>query len=121
MAGLGGRTAVDVRDVRVAGGLMLVAAAVRPMLPGNPGIPCPWRRLTGWPCPLCGMTTSVTACVHLHLGRAVAANPAGLLAVAVAVAALLAWRVQRVSMPAWIVPAGLGLLWVYQLFHYTTI
>lgn len=121
MAGLGGWTSVDVGDVRVGGGLMLAAAVIRPMVPGTPGLPCPWRSLTGLPCPLCGMTRSVTACVHLDFGRALATNPAGPLVVALAVAALLAWRVRRVSIPAWMVPAGLSVLWLYQLFHFSTV
>ena len=78
---------------------MLGAAATLPLLPGHPGIACPLRRLTGIPCPLCGMTTGVEEGVRLHLGRAFAANPGGLVAVVAAVM-LLVLRPARVRIPA---------------------
>ena len=52
------RTTVALRDLRIAGGLMLGAAAVRPLV-GSPGLPCPLRAVTGVPCPLCGGTRAV--------------------------------------------------------------
>jgi hypothetical protein len=105
---------VELSDLRVAGGLMLAAAAVGPML-GSPGVPCPLRALTGVPCPLCGMTTSVTATVHLDLLGALATNPAGVVAVVVAVALLVRRRVERVAVPGWLLPVGLAAMWVFQL------
>lgn len=112
---------VDLAELRLAGGVMLAAAAVLPLLPGDAGLPCPLRALTGIPCPLCGMTTSVTAATHLRLGEAVAANPAGVLAVAVAVALLL-WRKRGlVVLPRWILPAALASMWVYQLLRFSII
>ena len=71
------RSTVDLGDLRIAGSLLLAAAAALPVLPGPDGVPCPLRSLTGIPCPLCGMTTSVTAAVHLDPLTALAANPAG--------------------------------------------
>ncbi|MGH9179762.1 MAG: DUF2752 domain-containing protein [Acidimicrobiales bacterium] len=109
------RSIVHLDDVRVAGGLMLAAAAVLPALPGHPGLPCPLRSLTGVPCPLCGMTTSVTATVHLDLGAAGAATPAGMVAVAIALALLLARRRRTLAVPGWVVPAALAAMWAYQL------
>jgi len=97
---------------------MLVAAAVLPLVPGHPGVPCPLRTLTGIPCPLCGMTTSVTATVHLEVGRALSANPAGPVAVAVAVALLVAWRARRVVVPGWLLPMGLTLMWLFEMHRF---
>ena len=109
---------VELSDLRVAGGLMLGAGLARPLVPGHPGFPCPLRTLTGIPCPLCGMTTSVTATVHLQVGKAVSANPAGIAAVGVAVSLLLAWRARRVVVPGWLVPLGLGLMWLFELHRF---
>jgi small neutral amino acid transporter SnatA (MarC family) len=112
------RQPVGLSDLRVAGGLMLAAAAVRPI--HGPGLPCPLRTLTGVPCPLCGMTTSVTDTVHGHLGAALAANPVGVLAVAVAVALLVWRRAEQVRVPAAALPIALAAMWLFELhrFHF---
>ncbi len=112
---------VDLAELRVAGGAMLAAAAVLPLVPGDVGLPCPLQILTGIPCPLCGMTTSVTAAIRLRLGEAVAANPAGVVAVALAVALLL-WRGRgRVALPSWLPPAALLSMWAYQLVRFSIV
>lgn len=111
------RSTVPLDDLRVAGGLLLGAAAVLPLV-GGPGVPCPLRTLTGLPCPLCGMTRSVVATVHLRVGEALAMNPAGVVAVVAAVV-LVAWRRPRtLTLPAWVAPAAVGLLWAWQLWRY---
>lgn len=97
---------------------MLGAAAVRPMVPGQPGLPCPLRSLTGIPCPLCGMTRSVTATVHLRLAEALRYNPAGIAAVVLAVAVLALRRVGSVDLPAWGPPVAVALLWAWQLWRF---
>lgn len=114
MVGLRAGRVVELADLRVAGGVMLAAAFAGPVF-GAPGLPCPLRALTGIPCPLCGMTTSVTEAVHLDVASALAANPAGLVAVAVAVALLMFRRVERVRVPAVAGPAGLVAMWAFQL------
>ena len=111
-------TTVDLHDLRIAGGVMLAIAALLPVLPGPDGVPCPLRSLTGIPCPLCGMTTSVTSVVHLDPVAAVTANPAGVLAVLVAVALLVVRRRRQVAIPVWVLPLGLALMWVWQLFRF---
>lgn len=115
------RSTVDLHDLRIAGALMLAGAAVLPILPGPDGIPCPLRSLTGIPCPLCGMTTSVTAVVHLDPLQALAANPAGVLAVLVAVALLVFRRRRQVTVPVWAFAAGLAVMEVWQLLRFDLI
>lgn len=102
---------LDTGGLRRAGAAMIGLALALPALPGHPGVPCPLRSLTGVPCPFCGMTTSVEATVHGHLGAAAAANPAGILAVVVAVA-LLVRRQLALRLP----PTGLLLGWVMALW-----
>jgi hypothetical protein len=96
---------------------MLGAAAVLPMLPGDPGVPCPLRSFTGVPCPLCGMTTSVEAAVHLQLGEALAANPMGVVAVVVAIVLLVR---RPATLPVWVpgILVALAAMWVFQLHRF---
>ena len=94
---------------------MLAAGAVLPLLPSNPGLPCPLRTLTGVPCPFCGMTTSVKATMGLRLGDAVAANPGGVLLVVLAVALLVIRPARLAVPPTWLLAAGAALLWAWEL------
>ena len=110
---------LDTRPMRWAGGAMLASGALLPFLPGSPGLPCPLRILTGIPCPLCGMTTSVTATVRLRLGDALVASPAGVLLVVLTVVLLLA-RPDRLRLPPpWAVVAALSLMWAWQLQRFS--
>lgn len=109
---------VDLRDLRIGGLLMLAAALALPALPGPDGLPCPLRSLTGIPCPLCGMTTSVTAAVHLDPLAALAANPAGVLAVVVAVGLLVFRRRREVDVPVWALVVGLAAMWSWELARF---
>ena len=115
---LAARSIVDLRDLRIAGGLLLGAAALAPMLPGPAGLPCPLRSLTGIPCPLCGMTTSVGAAVQLDPLAALAANPAGVLAVVVALVLLVFRGRRQLSLPVWPLPVVLGVLELWQLARF---
>jgi hypothetical protein len=89
---------------------------------GHVGLPCPLRTITGIPCPLCGMTTSVTATLRGDLSAAVAANPAGIL-VAVLAVIVLAGVLQRraLTLPRWSAYAGLAVLWVFELVRFRII
>ena len=108
---------IDARDLRTPAALMLGAAAVLPALPGHPGVECPLRRLTGVPCPLCGMTTSVEDTVHLHLGAALAANPAGILAVLAAIFVLTV-RPRQLWIPTGARVMLLAAMWVFELHRF---
>ncbi|MDP1804086.1 MAG: DUF2752 domain-containing protein [Acidimicrobiales bacterium] len=115
---VGPRSTLELRDLRIAGGLLLAGAALIPLLPGPDGLPCPLRSLTGIPCPLCGLTTSVTAAVHLDPFAAVAANPAGLLAVLVAIGLLVFRGRRQVSVPLWPAPVALVAMELWQLARF---
>ena len=112
------RSTVDLHDLRIAGAVMLAGAAVFPLLPGPDGLPCPLRSLTGVPCPLCGMTTSVTAAVRLDPLAALAANPAGVAVVLVAVGLLLFRRRRQLTVPVWAAPIVLALMEIWQLARF---
>lgn len=111
-------TGEQARHLRWAGGAMVGAALVMTRLPAGVGLPCPLRTITGVPCPFCGMQTSVKATLVGDVGRAVAANPAGLLAVLVAVA-LLVVRPASIRIPPLPVTAvALAAMWVFQLARF---
>jgi hypothetical protein len=116
----GSTTPINLDALRGVGAAMLAVAAVRPLVPFEFVPPCPLRTVTGVPCPFCGMTRGVTAAVHGELGRAVFLNPGSVVAIALTVLILLAWRRKRVQIPVWVVALTLGLMWSWQLFKYAT-
>ena len=109
---------LDPGELRLAGGAMLAAGMALPVLPGHPSLHCPLRALTGLPCPLCGLSTSVEETVRLHLGEALAANPLGVLLVLVAVA-LLVLRPARLALPRAVIPAVLAASWLFELRRFS--
>jgi Protein of unknown function (DUF2752) len=109
---------LDPGELRVAGGAMLAAGLALPVLPGHPSFHCPLRALTGLPCPLCGLSTSVEETVRLHLGDAVAANPLGVLLVLVALA-LLVLRPVRLALPKAVIPTVLTASWLFELHRFS--
>ena len=108
---------IDARDARIAGIAMLGAGLALPALPGHPGIACPLRTLTGVPCPLCGMTTSVEDTLHLDLRAALAANPAGVAAVLAAVAILVV-RPAHFRLHQLALPVMLAAMWLFELHRF---
>jgi hypothetical protein len=112
------RWPLELAHWRWLGGGMLALGAVLPHVPHNPGLACPLRATTGVPCPLCGMTTSVKATCNGHLAAAVAANPFGLVAVAIAVLLLVrpSWRMT--SMPAAVAVGLLACSWAWELHRF---
>jgi hypothetical protein len=64
-------------DRRLASAAILLAwLAPRLLVEDGPTV-CPLRRLTGLPCPACGLTRSVNAATHLRIRRSVSAHPLG--------------------------------------------
>jgi Protein of unknown function (DUF2752) len=94
---------------------MVGLGAVLPHLPHNPGLPCPLRTLTGVPCPLCGMTTAVKALCTGHARASLAANPFGIVAVAVATAIVLRPAVRSVRVPLVLIFTAALASWVWEL------
>jgi hypothetical protein len=118
--GISGATSLGAREVRLLGGAMLAAAAVRPLIPVETVPPCPLRTVTGIPCPMCGMTRGVTAIVHGDFAHALLMNPASYLAVALAIVLLVQWRMKRVVIPVWVIVTLLAVMWTWQMFKYAT-
>jgi hypothetical protein len=114
-------TTIDTSDARGAALAMLAAAATLPLLPGHAGLPCPLRTLTGVPCPLCGMTTSVEATVHGHFLAGLRGNPAGPVLVLAALALLVRRPAGPLRVPT-VAVAGLVLgLWLFELHRFSLI
>jgi hypothetical protein len=109
---------LDGADLRTASALLLGCAALRAAAPGELGMPCPLRELTGIPCPFCGMTTSVTATVELDPVAAVAANPGGPVLVILAVAILLG-PARRLVVRSGLVYLALAALWLWELNRFS--
>ncbi|HYI45510.1 MAG TPA: DUF2752 domain-containing protein [Actinomycetota bacterium] len=100
--------------------LLLVGAVLLPLLPGHAGLICPLRTMTGIPCPLCGMTTSVVATSRGRFSEALAANPAGVVFVIGAVALLIV-RPKKVRLPVAALIAAALAMWVFQLFRFSVL
>ena len=91
------KPAPEERQVALLWGVVAISSiALRPFwLALAPFAPrCPFRVLTGVPCPTCGTTHAVLALLHGEIGRAFAANPA-------AAAAGIAFVVGGLVAPAW--------------------
>ena len=97
---------------------MLAGGVARGLMHSDLGVPCPLRAITGVPCPLCGMTTSVSAASTGHVVSALAANPAGVVAVLAAVVLLIVPRKKFVDLPRWVIPGSLIAMWAWELFRF---
>ncbi len=112
----------------VLAALLSVAALTDPNRP-LPFDVCLFNRLTGLPCPTCGMTRAVCHAVRGHWTRSVATHPAGLILAVGLVGWLLwaaaeAWRggpiaeVLRRRLARALIAAGVvvsGVFWIAQL------
>ena len=90
------RSGLPVTAGTLAGGLALSAGYAATGI----GLPCPWRALTGWQCPLCGGTRMGNALLHGDLESAFLANPVVLTAVVVLVVLSVLWTVELLGGPA---------------------
>jgi hypothetical protein len=72
------------------------------------GVPCPFRALTGWDCPLCGGTRMGSSLLHLDIGAAFAYNPVALIGLVVVGSLGLLWTVEALGGPQVRPPAALG-------------
>ncbi|HZA06017.1 MAG TPA: DUF2752 domain-containing protein [Propionibacteriaceae bacterium] len=90
------RSALPVASGILAGGLALSVLYATTGV----GLPCPFRALTGWDCPLCGGTRMGEALLHGDLGSAARANPVALVAVAVLALLTVLWTVELLGGPA---------------------
>jgi uncharacterized protein DUF2752 len=111
---------LDAAELRFAGAGMVAAGVALQLLPVHVPILCPLRTLTGVPCPLCGMTTSVEATLRLDFAGAFAAAPAGILAVGAAIG-LLVLRPSVIRFPASGLYAALAAMWVFQLYRFSVL
>lgn len=104
------------RDLRIAAGALVGAAALWPILPLHPPLACPMRTLTGIPCPFCGMTRACVAAVHGHLGASLSFNPGGVVVVLLALTALLRPQLLVRTRPSlWLIGVTLGVLWLWNI------
>ena len=71
------------------------------------GLPCPFRAITGWDCPLCGGTRMGNALLHFEIGAAFAFNPLALITLVVLGMLGVLWTVQFAGGPAIRPPAAM--------------
>ncbi len=92
--------------------VLLGALAPRSLWAGIPAF-CPILRVTGRPCPTCGLTRSWSALLHGDLGGALAWHGLGPLLLLVLLATLGFWGVRKVP-PRWPLPLawGMALAWI---------
>ena len=64
------------------------------------GVPCPFRAVTGWQCPLCGGTRLGAALLHGDVAAAWAANPVVLVGLGVLTVIGIGWTVELLGGPA---------------------
>jgi hypothetical protein len=87
-----------------AGGLALSALYATSGL----GLPCPFRLLTGWDCPLCGGTRMGDALLHGDLPGAFGFNPVALVGLVILGVLGVVWTVEAVGGPAFRLPRPLS-------------
>jgi predicted membrane metal-binding protein len=107
-------------------GAVLVASALFPAGNFPDLLPCPFKLLTGWPCPGCGLTHAFCDVSHGNLAGAWTANPFGFLFYALALVSLVWPRlvarfpsvgsfVARSRMAYWAPPSLVVIMWVFDI------
>jgi len=114
--------------------MLLIAAALQPRQCGygtheQLGLPACYTLKNGWPCPTCGMTTSVSAIAHGQVGLAWRAHPFGIVLFVLALVLIAPGLGQLLSgrdmlgplrPRLWWVPAGIAgamMGWGWNLYH----
>jgi hypothetical protein len=87
-----------------AGGLALSALYATSGL----GLPCPFRLLTGWDCPLCGGTRMGDALLHGDVPAAFGFNPLALVGLVILGVLGVVWTVEALGGPAFRLPRPLS-------------
>lgn len=72
------------------------------------GMPCPFRLLTGWNCPLCGGTRMGGALLHGDIAAAWSFNPVALVGLLVIGTLGVLWALEAAGGPAVRLPRRLG-------------
>jgi hypothetical protein len=72
------------------------------------GLPCPFRLLTGWDCPLCGGTRMGDALLHGDVPAAFGFNPVALVGLAILGVLGVLWTVEAVGGPPFRLPRPLS-------------
>ncbi len=110
--------------IPVLSGAGLVLSALVPAGAIPDLLPCPFKLLTGWPCPGCGLTHAICHISHGELALAWAANPFGFFFWAVLLLCLL-WPLLHARFPrldallrssralVWAPPSLVVLMWAY--------
>ncbi|SEQ83845.1 Protein of unknown function [Microlunatus flavus] len=75
------------------------------------GLPCPFRVVTGWDCPLCGGTRMGSALLHGDVGTAFADNALALVGIALLGVSGVLWVLEALGGPAVRPPLALRRLW----------
>jgi hypothetical protein len=86
--------------VFLAGGLALSALYATTGV----GLPCPFRAVTGWECPLCGGTRMGDALLHGDLGAAFEFNPLALVGLLIMGVLGALWLTEAAGGPAFRLP-----------------
>lgn len=107
-------------------GLTLLASAAIPAGTFPALIPCPFKMLTGWPCPGCGLTHAFCDISHGNFAQGWVDNPFGFFFYALAIALLL-WPLLEMRIPGmnamlvksraayWAPPALVVLMWAFDV------
>ena len=88
----------------LAGGLALSALYAT----AGVGLPCPFRAVTGWDCPLCGGTRMGAALLHGDVLAALAYNPLALIGLVILGLLGVLWTVEAAGGPAVRLPRWLA-------------
>lgn len=98
------RSGLAVTGGTLAGGLALSVLYATTGI----GLPCPFRALTGWQCPLCGGTRMGAALLQGDLWSAFSANPVALMAIMVLAMLSVLWTVELLGGPVLRLPRALA-------------